>query len=384
MCITRDAHRPEQFGSAAVKRLLVTGGAGFIGANFCHYWSATHPADRMVVLDALTYAGNLASIDQLLQSQRLRFVHADICDRERVASLITEERIDTIVNFAAESHVDRSIDDPQSFLRTNIMGTHTLLDAARGAWQQPLGSSHRFHHVSTDEVYGSLAPADPPFTESTPYAPNSPYSASKAAADHIVRAYLHTYGMPCTISNCSNNYGPYQFPEKLLPLCILNILESRPLPIYGDGLQIRDWLHVHDHCRAIDLILHSSAAGETWNVGGGSTEPNIRIVEAVCDLVDEEFRQRPELKARYPRAAPAHGGSSRTLMQHVRDRPGHDRRYAVDGSKIARLGFAAATPLRAGLSATVRWYLENEGWWRAIVTHEYRNWYARQYSGARA
>ena len=367
-----------------MRRLLVTGGAGFIGANFCHYWSATHPAHRLVVLDALTYAGNLASIEPLLQSQHLRFVHGDICDEQRVTALIREERIDTVVNFAAESHVDRSIEDPQSFLRTNIMGTHALLEAARAAWPQPSGGSYRFHHVSTDEVYGSLAPADPAFTESTPYAPNSPYSASKAAADHIVRAYVHTYGMPCTISNCSNNYGPYQFPEKLLPLCILNILEGRPLPIYGDGLQIRDWLHVQDHCRAIDLIVHSSGSGETWNVGGGSTEPNIRIVEAVCDLVDEEFRQRPELKTRYPRAAPAHDGSSRSLMQHVRDRPGHDRRYAVDGSKIARLGFATTTPLRAGLAATVRWYLENESWWRAIVTREYRNWYARQYAGARA
>jgi dTDP-glucose 4,6-dehydratase len=363
-----------------VKRLLITGGAGFIGVNFCHYWSATYPADRLVVLDVLTYAGNLASIEQLIHSQRVRFVHGDICDRDRVAALLGEERIDTIVNFAAESHVDRSIEDPQSFLRTNVMGTHALLDAARSAWAHSQGG-YRFHHVSTDEVYGSLGPVDPAFTETTPYAPNSPYSASKAAADHIVRAYAHTYGTPCTISNCSNNYGAFQFPEKLLPLCIVNILEGRPVPIYGDGLQIRDWLHVHDHCRAIDLILRTSPAGETWNVGGGSTEPNIRIVESVCELVDEEFRQRPELKARYPRSAPAQDRSSRSLLQHVRDRPGHDRRYAVDGRKIARLGFATQTPLAAGLAATVRWYLENEHWWRAIVSGEYRGWYARQYPG---
>jgi len=367
-----------------VKRLLVTGGAGFIGANFCHYWSATYPAHRLVVLDALTYAGNLASLDELIRSQRVRFVHGDICDRDLAASLIREERIGTVVNFAAESHVDRSIEDPQSFLRTNIMGTHALLEAVRAAWPHPADGDYRFHHVSTDEVYGSLGPADSPFTESTPYAPNSPYSASKAAADHVVRAYAHTYGTPCTISNCSNNYGPYQFPEKLLPLCIVNILEGRPLPIYGDGLQIRDWLHVDDHCRAIDLILRASPAAETWNVGGGSTEPNIRVVETVCDLVDEEFRQRPELKTRYPRSAPAQSHPSRTLMQHVRDRPGHDRRYAVDGAKIAQLGFTATTTLRAGLAATVRWYLENEQWWRAIVTGEYRGWYARQYPGARA
>ena len=367
-----------------MKRLLVTGGAGFIGANFCQFWSATHPADRLVVLDALTYAGNLASIDALIQAQRVHFVHGDICHGEQVASLIRDEGIDTIVNFAAESHVDRSIADPQSFLRTNVMGTHALLEAARAVWASKAGGvAHRFHHVSTDEVYGSLGRADPPFKESTPYSPNSPYSASKAAADHIVRAYLHTYGVPCTISNCSNNYGPYQFPEKLLPLCIVNILEGRPLPIYGDGLQIRDWLHVQDHCRAIDLIIHSSAPGETWNVGGGSTEPNIRIVEMLCGLVDEEFRQRPELAARYPHSAPAQGRASRSLMQHVRDRPGHDRRYAVDASKVAGLGFTPQTALQAGLAATVRWYLENETWWRGIVSGEYRRWYAHQYAATR-
>jgi dTDP-glucose 4,6-dehydratase len=366
-----------------VKRLLVTGGAGFIGANFCHYWSATYPADRLVVLDALTYAGNLASIDGLIQSQRVRFVHGDVCDHDQAAALIREERIDTVVNFAAESHVDRSIEDPQSFMRTNVMGTHALLEAARAVWPRSTQGDYRFHHVSTDEVYGSLGPHDSPFTESTPYAPNSPYSASKAAADHVVRAYAHTYGTPCTISNCSNNYGPYQFPEKLLPLCIVNILEGRPLPIYGDGLQIRDWLHVHDHCRAIDLILRTSPSGETWNVGGGSTEPNIRVVETVCDLIDAEFRQRPELTTRYPRSAPAQGRPSRSLTQHVRDRPGHDRRYAVDGSKIAALGFTAHTALPAGLVTTVRWYLENERWWRAVVTGEYRSWYARQYVGSR-
>jgi dTDP-glucose 4,6-dehydratase len=350
-----------------MKRLLITGGAGFIGANFCHYWSGSHPGDRLVVLDALTYAGNLASIKSLIDSQRLRFVHADICDRDRVASLVQEEHIDTVVNFAAESHVDRSIDDPQSFLRTNVMGTHALLEAVRAVWSRSTAEDCRFHHVSTDEVYGSLGPAEPAFTEKTPYAPNSPYSASKAAADHIVRAYMHTYGIPCTISNCSNNYGPYQFPEKLLPLCIVNVLEGRPLPVYGDGLQIRDWLHVNDHCRAIDLILHASTAGETWNVGGGSTEPNIRIVERLSDLIDEEFRQRPDLVAYYPHSAPAQGRASRSLIQHVRDRPAHDRRYAVDGSKIADLGFAPQTPLAAGLAATVRWYLDNPAWWGAIA-----------------
>jgi dTDP-glucose 4,6-dehydratase len=363
-----------------VKRLLITGGAGFIGANFCHYWSAAYPGDRLVVLDALTYAGNLESIDPLIQSQRVRFVHGDICDRDSNAALLREEHIDTVVNFAAESHVDRSIEDPQSFLRTNVMGTHALLEAVRTTWPHSAGGSYRFHHVSTDEVYGSLGPADPAFTESTPYAPNSPYSASKAAADHIVRAYVHTFGIPCTISNCSNNYGPYQFPEKLLPLCIVNILEGRPLPIYGDGLQIRDWLHVEDHCRAIDHILHVADLGETWNVGGGSTEPNVKVVEAVCRLVDEEFRQQPELRTRYPRSAPARGQPSQSLITYVKDRPGHDRRYAVDSGKIAQLGFHSRVGLDAGLAATVRWYLENESWWRAIVSGEYRGWYARQYA----
>jgi dTDP-glucose 4,6-dehydratase len=260
------------------------------------------------------------------------------------------------------------------------MGAHALLDAVRSAWPHPAKGHFRFHHVSTDEVYGSLGPADPPFTESTPYAPSSPYSASKAAADHIVRAYAHTYGTRCTISNSSNNYGPYQFPEKLLPLCIVNILEGQPLPVYGDGMQIRDWLHVEDHCRAIELILNASPAGETWNVGGGSTEPNIRVIEAVCRLVDEEFRQRSELKTRYPRSAPAQGQPSRSLISYVKDRPGHDRRYAVDSGKIARLGFHPRTGLDTGLAATVRWYLEHESWWRAITSGEYRSWYARQYA----
>ena len=363
-----------------MKRLLITGGAGFIGANFCHYWSATHPADRLVVLDALTYAGNLASIEPLVAQKRLRFVHGDIGDQGRVAALLTEEDIDTIVNFAAESHVDRSIEDPQSFLRTNVIGTHALLEAARRVWKHPVEGSRRFHHVSTDEVYGALGPKDPAFTESTPYAPNSPYSASKAAADHIVRAYVHTYGLPCTISNCSNNYGPYQFPEKLLPLCIVNILEGRPLPIYGDGLQVRDWLYVSDHCRAIDLILQSSPMGETWNIGGSSTDSNLRVVETVCGLIDSEFGRNKDLASRFPDSAPAQGRPSRGLMEFVRDRPGHDRRYAIDSTKIGRLGFAAQNSLATGLAATVRWYLDNEQWWKAIVSGEYRIWYSNQYA----
>jgi dTDP-glucose 4,6-dehydratase len=365
-----------------VRRLLVTGGAGFIGANFCHHWCAAHTEDRVVVLDALTYAGNLASISSLIDSGRLRFVHGDIGERERVAALLAQEAVDTIVNFAAESHVDRSIEDAARFLRTNVLGTQALLDAARATWGADAARRGcRFHHVSTDEVYGSLAPGEAAFTESTSYAPNSPYAASKAAADHLVRACAHTFGLPCTISNCSNNYGPYQFPEKLLPLSILNILEGRPLPIYGDGLQIRDWLHVNDHCRALELILERSAPGETWNVGGATQDPNLTVVGAVCELLDQAFAADPSLAKRFPRSAPAQGGNSRSLIQHVRDRPGHDRRYAVDSDKIRRqLGFSPATALKSGLSATVRWYLENEPWWRGVMSGEYRQWYARQYA----
>ena len=364
-----------------MRRLLVTGGAGFIGANFCHFWCAAHPQDRLVVLDALTYAGNLASIAPLIEAGRLRFVHGDIGERERLASLLAEESLGTIVNFAAESHVDRSLEDPVQFLRTNVLGTQALLEAARAAWGAEAAlRGCRFHHVSTDEVYGSLSAAATAFTERTPYAPSSPYAASKAAADHLVRAYAHSFGLPCTISNCSNNYGPFQFPEKLLPLCILNILEGRRLPIYGDGLQIRDWLHVSDHCRALELILTQSAPGETWNIGGSTQETNLVVVGTVCDLVDQAFAAEPGLAARFPRSAPAQRQRARTLIEHVRDRPGHDRRYAVDSGKIShRLGFRAATPLAAGLEATVRWYLDNEPWWRGVASGEYRQWYARQY-----
>ena len=364
-----------------MRRLLVTGGAGFIGANFCHYWAQAHPSDRLVVLDALTYAGNLASIAALETRGALRFVRGDIGDGPLITTLLKDERIDTIANFAAESHVDRSIEDPASFLKTNVLGTQVLLEAARLAWNTPEAlESCRFHHVSTDEVYGSLEHGAAGFTESTPYAPNSPYAASKAAADHLVRAYSRTYGLPCTISNCSNNYGPYQFPEKLLPLCILNMLEGRALPIYGDGLQIRDWLHVSDHCRAVERILQDSPAGETWNVGGSTQDPNIAVVGMVCDLVDAAFARQPALAQRFPNSAAAAGKASRTLMQHVRDRPGHDRRYAVDSGKIRRrLRFSAATELAAGLEQTVRWYLDNESWWRSVASGEYRQWYARQY-----
>ena len=368
-----------------MRRLLVTGGAGFIGANFCHYWGTAHPADRLVVLDLLTYAGNPASIGSLIKAGRMRFVQGDIADRERVEALLKQEQIDTVVNFAAESHVDRSIADPHSFLRTNVLGTQVLLESLRSAWLSAAAAAERrFHHISTDEVYGSLEPDQAASSEASAYAPNSPYAASKAAADHLVRAYARTYGLPCTVSNCSNNYGPYQFPEKLLPLCIVNLLQGRPLPIYGDGLQIRDWLHVSDHCRAIDTILAASPAGETWNIGGSSGDSNLAVVETLCDLVDAQFKGAADLAMRFPHSAPARGKRSRELIQHVRDRPGHDRRYCVDSSKLRlRLGFTASTSLHDGLSATVQWYLSNEAWWRPILSGEYRNWYEQQYAADR-
>jgi dTDP-glucose 4,6-dehydratase len=361
-------------------RLLVSGGAGFIGANFCHHWAKAHPQDRLVVLDLLTYAGNAGSIGALIRAGSVRLVRGDIGEREQVEALLREESIDTVVNFAAESHVDRSIEDPQRFFHTNVMGTQSLLEAVRRVWGERAAAGRRFHHVSTDEVYGSLEPQAPASTEESIYAPNSPYAASKAAADHLVRAYARTYGLPCTLSNCSNNYGPYQFPEKLLPLCILNLLEGRALPIYGDGLQVRDWLHVSDHCRAIETILAASPDGETWNIGGVSGEPNLSVVQRLCDLVDAALKTADPDHQRFPHSAPARGGSSRALIQHVRDRPAHDRRYCVDSSKLRqRLGFAASVSLENGLADTVAWYLANEAWWRPVLSGQYRTWYEQQY-----
>lgn len=344
-------------------RLLVTGGAGFIGANFVRHWRKAHPGDPVVVLDALTYAGrreNLAGLDGVA------FVHGNICDQALVETALADHAIDTIVHFAAESHVDRSIAGPDAFIETNIVGTHSLLKAAKRAWlDNGSGKPHRFHHVSTDEVYGTLEPDDPAFSETTPYAPNSPYAASKAASDHLVRAYNRTFGLQTSISNCSNNYGPYQFPEKLLPLFITNALFGRPLPIYGDGQNIRDWLYVDDHCRAIDLILQSPATGTVYNVGGGRELTNLAIVEAICTSVDEAFRKDPGLARRYSDAPAAKGGTTASLKMFVTDRLGHDRRYAIDCSKIEReLGYRAqVTDFSAGFAATLAWYLENQAWW---------------------
>ena len=342
-----------------MSRLLVTGGAGFIGTNFVHYWLREHPADFLVVLDALTYAGNLENLDPVKALANFRFVHGDICDTPLVEQLLREQRLDTIVHFAAESHVDRSISGPDAFIETNVTGTHSMLKAARAVWLEDRRvPPHRFHHVSTDEVYGSLGPEDPPFSETTPYAPNSPYSASKAASDHLVRAYHHTYGLATTISNCSNNYGPYQFPEKLIPLIITRILEGQPLPVYGDGRNVRDWLHVEDHCRAIDLVITRGRVGEVYNVGGGAECENITLVRDLCRVLDEKFAASPELRQRFAQSPAARGGRSDSLISLVTDRLGHDRRYAIDSSKLEReLGFTPRHQLASALAATVDWYL---------------------------
>jgi dTDP-glucose 4,6-dehydratase len=363
-------------------RLLVTGGAGFIGANFVHHWLAAHPGERLVVLDALTYAGNLANLDAVRSRQELRFVQGDIRDGALVGELLRTERLDTIVHFAAESHVDRSIHAPDAFIQTNVVGTHTLLKVARKVWlEERTVDQHRFHHVSTDEVYGSLGPRDPAFHELTAYAPNSPYSASKAASDHLVRAYHHTYGLSTTISNCSNNYGPFHFPEKLIPLMIVNILSGEPLPIYGDGQNVRDWLFVGDHCAGIDLILTAGKPGEVYNIGGGSESANLDLVRLLCSVADERFRAAPDLAARFPRCPCVRGAPITDLIKFVHDRPGHDRRYAIDCRKIEReLGYRASVTLEAGLRNTFEWYLANESWWRAVMDGSYQQWIKTHYA----
>ncbi|OYU15595.1 MAG: dTDP-glucose 4,6-dehydratase [Alphaproteobacteria bacterium PA4] len=361
-----------------MSNLLVTGGAGFIGANFVHYWRQHHPNDKVVVLDALTYAGNRAN---LAGANSVSLVEADIRDTDSVESLLREHDIDTLVHFAAESHVDRSIHGPAAFIDTNILGTMSLLTAARAVWLADGGKPHRFHHVSTDEVYGTLGPNDPAFSETTPYAPNSPYSASKAASDHLVRAWHHTYGLQVTTSNCSNNYGPYQFPEKLIPLFLINALHGRPLPIYGDGMQIRDWLHVEDHCRGIEAVLLRGRVGETYCIGGGAELPNITVIDTLCAAVDAAFAADPALAERFPHAPAARGVPSASLKTTVADRPGHDRRYAIDETKArTEIGYAPARTFEQGFAATLRWYLDNEDWWRAVLDGSYRDWVDQNYA----
>lgn len=353
-----------------MKKLLVTGGAGFIGANFVHYWLRQHPNDTVIALDALTYAGNRANLKPVEQHRNFEFVHGDICDTELVTKLLKDKQLDTIVHFAAESHVDRSITGPDAFIETNIIGTHSLLKAARAAWlnaQQSL-TRHRFHHVSTDEVYGQLNFDDPAFSEDTPYAPNSPYSASKAASDHLVRAYHHTYGLNVTTSNCSNNYGPYHYPEKLIPLIVTNLLTGKEIPVYGNGKNIRDWLHVEDHARGIELILNKGKLGETYNIGGNNERSNMQIVHSLCEIMDKQFANNPSLKKQYPLSQLSSGRAAESI-QYVDDRAGHDLRYAINPEKIEQLGYQPFHNVEKGLSDTVNWYLNNSDWWQPLVNN---------------
>ena len=349
--------------------ILVTGGAGFIGANFVLDWVAG-TEEPVLNLDALTYAGNMQSLRSLAGNPRHVFVHGDIGDRALLDKLLAQHRPRSVVHFAAESHVDRSIHGPGAFIKTNVEGTFTLLEATRAHWASlPAAekAAFRFLHVSTDEVYGSLGAADPAFTESHPFEPNSPYSASKAASDHLVRAWHHTYGLPVVTTNCSNNYGPYHFPEKLIPLMIVNALAGKPLPVYGDGQQVRDWLYVKDHCAAIRAVLARGPLGETYNVGGWNEKPNIEIVKTVCALLDE-FRPDP-------------AGSYARLITYVTDRPGHDRRYAIDARKIEReLGWKPAETFETGIRKTVRWYLDNAEWVAHVQSGAYRDWVTTQYT----
>ena len=353
--------------------LLVTGGAGFIGSNFVLAWLSRHEAPPIVNLDKLTYAGNLENLASVQSDARHHFVQGDIGDSDLLKRLLAQHRPQAVVNFAAESHVDRSILGPAAFIETNVMGTFALLEAVRHHWSALEGPSRqdfRFLHVSTDEVYGSLGAADAPFTENHRYEPNSPYSASKAGSDHLVRAYHHTYGLPVLTTNCSNNYGPYHFPEKLIPLMIVNALAGKPLPVYGDGLQIRDWLYVRDHCSAICRVLEAGQIGQVYNVGGWNEKANIEIVHTICDLLDE-LRPRSDRK------------SYRSQISHVTDRPGHDRRYAIDASRLYQeLGWKPAETFESGIRKTVRWYLDNPGWVERVQSGAYRDWVQTQYGAS--
>jgi len=355
-----------------MKNVLVTGGAGFIGSNFVRYLLKVEPQVRVINLDALTYAGNLENLSNLPDEQRHIFIHGNILDQPLLEDVFNRYAVDTVVHFAAESHVDRSIVGPAAFIQTNINGTFHLLEAARQAWLQSDRAKDMtvflFHHVSTDEVFGSLLPGEPSWTEKTPYAPNSPYAASKAASDHLVRAYGHTYGLPYTITNSSNNYGPFQFPEKLIPLMIVNALQGKPLPVYGDGKQVRDWLYVEDHCEAILAVIKKGKPGETYNIGGGNQPTNLEVVHALCDVLDE--------------LVPASGYKPhRSLIQFVKDRPGHDRRYAMDATKIQRdLGWQPRHTLEEGLRLTVQWYLDHFDWMMKVSKQpEFKAWIQANY-----
>jgi len=363
-----------------MKKILVTGGAGFIGTNFVYYWSNQYPKDKIVVLDALTYAGRKINLESLISQEKIIFEHGNICNSDLVTMLFNKYEFETIVHFAAETHVDRSILTPNNFIKTNIEGTHILLAAALNAWKDDFNDK-RFHHISTDEIYGQLEPDEEPFTEISSINPRSPYAASKAASDLLVRTYHITYGLPITISNCSNNYGPYQFPEKFIALMLINILEGKKLPIYGDGLNIRDWLFVDDHCRGIDIILNDGVIGETYNIGGGNEIVNLDLVRVLCQLIDKKITGNELLRKQYLNCPAANKKKSESLISFVKDRPAHDKRYAINPSKIVTdLGFHPSVSFKDGLSITLDWYLSNENWWRPILSGEYKKWIEKQYT----
>jgi dTDP-glucose 4,6-dehydratase len=364
-----------------MQSVLITGGAGFIGQNLVHAWHAARPADRLVVVDAMTYAANVRSLEPLIADRSIQFVKGDIRDAALMRRLFEEHKFTRVAHLAAESHVDRSIADPEAFLQTNVLGTFTLLNAALDAWRSAGTLDRgRFLHVSTDEVYGSLQAADPAFSESSQYRPNSPYAASKAASDHLVRAYVETYRLPALITNCSNNYGSYQHPEKLIPLMIIHALEGKPLPIYGDGSNVRDWLHVSDHCAALMAVIERGRVGETYNVGGGNERNNRDVVGLICDTLDRAFAADANLASRFPSCPAASGNSCRSLISFVTDRPGHDHRYAIDATKLAgELGNRCSVGFDDGLGQTVRWYLDHEDWWREVTSGAYKAWIDKNY-----
>jgi dTDP-glucose 4,6-dehydratase len=364
-----------------MQSVLITGGAGFIGQNLVHAWRAARPADQLTVIDAMTYAANVRSLEPLIADGRILFVKGDIGDAAVMRRLFDERKFTRVAHLAAESHVDRSIADPEAFLQTNVLGTFTLLKAALDEWRSSGVINHaRFLHVSTDEVYGSLEPTDLAFSESSPYRPNSPYAASKAASDHLVRAFVATYAMPALITNCSNNYGPYQHPEKLIPLMIIHALEGKPLPVYGDGSNIRDWLHVSDHCDALMAVMERGRIGETYNIGGGNEQNNQDVVGLICATLDRAFAIDPHLASRFPSCPAASGDSCRSLITYVTDRPGHDHRYAIDATKLAdELGNRCRVSFETGLGQTISWYLNQEDWWRDVTSGAYKAWIAKNY-----